>query len=411
MATPSPQLSLLAISTDDTEASKPLFLVQEEDLWRKLDPPEPLDEQGDKESFENNATPTPQQVETFIDITLKEILGVEPFVPETRTSLEDMGKVIFRALLPRKLRNRIRDASTPLSSDVDWPTKLPILRVYAHPTMEWIPWELMHDDQDFLGLRYQIARLPILMAQNTACQQQMTVPVTTAGSFLGAGLLDRTDADFVKWEDTFSFLAGKLSKETRYPDDSAGRGYPLLSDVSSALKAHEGIIHVTCHGVLVGQKGRNFAWNLKDTVVGPEQIVYQIKSKNLTWLQEGAAIPPNAPRPLVFGNACGGAGQGRGVLGQGFGRQLIRGVRRGGLCGRIREGHHLQGRGVCASFLSQSAERKSGRKRALDNRAGPVENQVRLSARPAIWIPHGSSTVFGGYRIHAFTAHYPSPRR
>lgn len=323
MATPSLQLSLLAISTDDTEASKPLFLVQEEDLWRKLDPPEPLDEQGDKESFENNATPTPQQVETFIDVTLKEILGVEPFVPETRTSLEDMGKIVFRALLPRKLRDRIRDAKTPLSSDEDWPTRLPILRVYAHPNMEWIPWELMHDDQDFLGLRFQIARLPILMAQNTACQHGMSVPVTTARSFLGAGLLDQKDPEFLKWQDTFSFLAGKLSEEIRYPDDNAGRGHPLLNDVSAALKAHEGIIHVTCHGVLVGQKGRNFAWNLKDPVVGPEQIVYQIKSKNLTWLQEGAEIPPNAPRPLVFGNACGGAGQGGGVLGQGFGRQLI----------------------------------------------------------------------------------------
>src|SRR5688572_29106831 len=38
----------------------------------------------------------------------------------------------------------------------------PLLRVYVHPHLEWIPWELLHDGTDHLGVRFMIARLPVL---------------------------------------------------------------------------------------------------------------------------------------------------------------------------------------------------------------------------------------------------------
>jgi hypothetical protein len=328
MATDPPQLSLLAIDTNETHdkatpgASRPpLFLIQEDDLWRELCS-EPLVEPFSK-SF-TTPTPTPQEIKTYIDATLRDTLETKEFVPETLANLAKLGKTIFQALLPRKLRARIR--TTPTSSE-EFPSKLPILKVYTH-SAEWIPWELMHDGTDFLGLRYQIARLPILMALDTACRRKTDVVVTTATSFLAAGLLKESDEGYKewldKWQDTFSFLTatGKIS-ETRYPDNNANpkRNYPLVRDVLPVIAAHEGIIHFTCHGILDGEESRNFTWTLKEEYSEDQRYIYRILATDLNWLDEGVEVPDEPTRPLVFGNACGSAGQG--VLGQDFGSQLI----------------------------------------------------------------------------------------
>ena len=38
----------------------------------------------------------------------------------------------------------------------------PVLRLHLDPSLDWIPWEVAHDGDAFLGLRFRVARLPIV---------------------------------------------------------------------------------------------------------------------------------------------------------------------------------------------------------------------------------------------------------
>ena len=65
----------------------------------------------------------------------------------------------------------------------------PILRIHLPPKLEWIPWELMHDGAEYLGLRFQVTRLPIVSTGPDTYANGPHV-VHRVYSFLGENVFD-----------------------------------------------------------------------------------------------------------------------------------------------------------------------------------------------------------------------------
>lgn len=324
MAIQANQLSIMVVDTnwnerdgeekDSKPKQPPFFLVQEGDLWRSLLPPEFIEEPGIQQHYGGKRhSPCQETIEADVDKTLKELLVTETFKEDTIDKLKFLGSRLFKTLLPKKLRDGIKGiANAQGETSLE---KLPTLRIYSHQALGWIPWELMHDGRNFLGLRYQIARLPILMAvesENKRPREDRLISVGSVTSILAEGLLE--DPDKQIWQDTFSFLAGKVS-EVRYPDENNQHKYPLLKQVAAELNKAE-LFHITCHGDM---EGGILTWKLMDKPPPNSAPFCRVAAVDLTRPDE---LMGNGLQPFVFGNACGGGGQGQGILTECFSRQL-----------------------------------------------------------------------------------------
>jgi len=198
--------------------------------------------------------------------------------------LKNKCHAIWNNLLPDAIKERFTEA---LADSAEPPRVL----VHTHPKLEWLPWELLHDGTEFLGLRCQVARLP--MVQHGPANDAASRTVTQAASFLGSGVFD-TPADELRmdrWLTTFAPAENAGIQVSRFPVNGGGN-WPKLDDVADAQASD--IIHLTCHGG-VDQQGTPFL------TLNPDDELANVDED----LVNRMVFPGTGP--LIFGNACGSA--------------------------------------------------------------------------------------------------------
>jgi hypothetical protein len=193
----------------------------------------------------------------------------------------------------------------------------PLLRIHAHTAAEWIPWELLHDGTDFLGLRFQIARLPVTPKGPDLSQSNLH-PLRQVYSFLGKNIFLTSLASQLNqgWQDTFDGLLPPSVQEHRYPvqPGPAVPDYPNVDHLLNAA-ADGDILHITCHGGLKDRDGQYY-WTLNH-----ESTLTYSYHINPTLLSD---FTPRCA-PLVFGNACISSqpADGQESMSTGFGSQFF----------------------------------------------------------------------------------------
>lgn len=202
----------------------------------------------------------------------------------------------MRALWSKLVQEPVR-ASLKRAADQAKPGEPPpVLRLHLAPGTDWIPWELMHDTEGFLGLRFRVTRLPILPDG-----QELPEPVRhleTVTSLLANNLVDAGNGEFDTWRKTFEGLLPQGVKEDLVPPDATAGVWPE----SDGLHVETDILHVTCHGFAHGKQSY---WTLNHD--SPQEWRYRVSAGELEELAGAGALPLTKRRPLVFGNACSSA--------------------------------------------------------------------------------------------------------
>lgn len=190
----------------------------------------------------------------------------------------------------------------------------PVLRLHLGSGLDVVPWELLHDGKDFLGLRFQISRLPMVSGGPAATNGQ-PVRVSRVVSILAKNLVTAPLRD--SWQHTFDGSVKNGTAVIRQPTDG-NDDFANIQTLQISGNATGDVIHLTCHGI---QDGLKRYWTLDHTQ--GEKILWTIlpTDGDMTF-----AIHDRAP--LVFANACasaagvGGGGAAAGwfdALGEGFG--------------------------------------------------------------------------------------------
>lgn len=221
----------------------------------------------------------PEDVRASIESVLTEIMNDKAANPanDPLPALKAKFAQIWSKFVPESVQRELAE----LPREGDDP---PCVMLYVHPSLEWIPWELMNDGTDFLGLRYVIARLPIVRRGPTSVPA--TRNVTRVCTFLGEHVMD--DAQRHEWETTFNGLPASVTVEL-FPTNGA---WPTADMVTQAASAD--LLHITCHGGIedktfesvwtLNHQGQSYLYGLGQSVV--DQMIFA---------EQG---------PLVFGNAC-----------------------------------------------------------------------------------------------------------
>ena len=200
-------------------------------------------------------------------------------------SLRVPGTNLFKELVPPTLEEALRELLK--NSDDGDP---PLLRIHLDAGHEWIPWEVLHTGKDFLGLRFRIARLPIVQSP-PAVPADCEHPVTRVRSLLGREIAEPTDPDFDKWLQMFTGLVPPGAANF-VPPDAAGDTWPE----TLALLEEADILHVTCHGM---RDDAGPYWNFNPS---------KKKALSANTLSSGQVSMLSdifdETHPLVFGNAC-----------------------------------------------------------------------------------------------------------
>lgn len=209
-----------------------------------------------------------------------------------------IGNWAYSNLVPDDLRKALKDAVDAASQGA--PPSIPVLRIHQHNHVEWIPWEIMHDGTDFLGLRFQIVRVPI-SATGPAPAPAQHHTVRKVANLLGREVLE-TQALFDEWEKTFAGFASP-PPEKRLPvanqDTSDWPDNAILTTwLEDAPVDGARILHITCHG-------NASAWTLHAEAEDPWN--YEINSDTVKFM-----VPRDAAANLlVFCNACQSTGAGQ----------------------------------------------------------------------------------------------------
>lgn len=205
--------------------------------------------------------------------------------------LRSTGNIhLYEPLVPERLKNALQEA---IDQNGD---QRPVLNIYMHEDVDWIPWELMHDKQDFLGLRFLIARHPLVSTAPSLNNGQPRV-VRKILNLLGKNLYPEDGNGINDWKETFS--AVKLPKIEAhhlctFPDEiSDWSNFPSIQDLWEPME-HD-IVHLICHGKT---KDGDYCWTLDHE---GEAVDYEINAGNI----RGFFFDLDTNHPLVFGNACG----------------------------------------------------------------------------------------------------------
>jgi len=194
----------------------------------------------------------------------------------------------YRRLVTTKVREALfKAAETRVGDD------LPELLIHTDTYLEWIPWEMFHDGKDFLGLRFRVARLPIM--RQVPDMSAKTIAVQNVYNLLANNFLDA--AQYALWEKTFNGVLG-AGQEKKYPPPP-----PSVDNILNARNAD--ILHITCHGGLRDQQEEVY-WTLDDR--NPQPINYEVRT---TFFDND--ILGYDTKPLVFGNACASTNAGGGT--------------------------------------------------------------------------------------------------
>ena len=209
------------------------MFFNEQGAWRSFRAPLT----GSKKQFRSN-------LEDHITQTMHALGGAPPAEVQVNGAFSSNFKSAFKSILPDDVRQTI----TRIADDALAAGKIPALDIYFQGTAEWIPWELLHDGKGYLGLRFAVARHPIV-------QERMDLgvprnrPVKKVCSYLGKEVLQ--DGVLDGWKGTFAGFSATAGWEKRFPP-ADGAEFPSLDQLDQALDAE--LIHVTCHG---GKKDEN----------------------------------------------------------------------------------------------------------------------------------------------------------
>lgn len=288
-------LQLMVLPSNANDAP-PQILLDEGGIWRECVQP-PVNAPQSKLRHD---------AETLLH-TLMTQVGAEPplQVPVNYPALVRHFIGLQRNILSPEVRDAIREAT------LDANGRGPGLNIYFKPGSEWLPWELMHDGTTFLGLKFAIARLPIIQQATEVKGAPRQRTVRRVYNLLANDVLQ--NGVMQTWQNTFAAYAVNAGWECRYPVDAAG-AYPSLLQLDEARDAD--IVHVTCHGGLRGSDNEAY-WTLDHN--SPQELNYHVTS----------IVAQNAQfseRPLVFGNACSSSIAGHGVdfnALQGFGTSFM----------------------------------------------------------------------------------------
>lgn len=201
-------------------------------------------------------------------------------------ALHGDGAAFFEQL-PDEVRRQLRLA-------LDAGPDPPVLRIFAEQRYDWIPWELFYDDerQHFLGMRYAIARIPIVT--NPPEIPAGARKVSRIQNSLGPGVAD--DAGlmdglrFPKWQSTFTGLTNGVVVSAR-PDGAVVK-WPGVISLNEAMKSD--ILHLTCHGMR--NQNNEFLLNLS-----PDHPIPTLAALGLKQIK---GFFRSTSSPLIFTNAC-----------------------------------------------------------------------------------------------------------
>jgi CHAT domain-containing protein len=267
--------------------ARPQMLLSAAGIWRDVTP-----RAGDAFS----AADFRSRVETLLSTAMQQVSIGKKVNPKS-TGFVSTFVPLYEELMPIE----VRDALETLVEG----EQTPLLKIYLHPSAEWIPWELLHDGTNYLGLRMRIVRLPI-MSQLARIAGDKVRSVKSVHNLLGKDVLGAVIRH--QWENTFTAFGNGNGWETRHP--AVGEAFASLDELTGAAAAD--IIHVTCHGGLRAANG-SYYWTLDQAAAGLS-FNYRIAADTLQTLRLTS-------RPLVFGNACAAAAGGDGSQGalHGFG--------------------------------------------------------------------------------------------
>jgi hypothetical protein len=266
----------------------PRFLVSTHGFWRDL---------GSATKLENLST-----LQTKIDEQLRaDMEALDPQVGGT-IAFGNYFSLIYEPFVPGSLHQILKDAQPDNQGDPP-----PVLRLHIDPSLDWIPWEVAHDGDEYLGLRLQIARLPIVALGKEPPPPAEPRKVAQIYNFLGEFVLDA--ALMPSWQQTFAINGAAGVSETRFPTAANPPRFPRVGDVEAAA-ADASIVHFTCHGGLkdAGTEGGSF-WTLNHKQ--PSNPQFKIHAPIVRALKN--RLPKT--QPLIFGNACGSSGEAAGLGG------------------------------------------------------------------------------------------------
>jgi CHAT domain-containing protein len=269
------QIMLLPPSAGD---GLPQVLLEEGGIWRDMTVPQA-----------NVVSQT--EVKTDLEQHLSELMRKVGGMPPALVLPENPGfktrfKVRYEDLLPKEVRETLK--KTADDADAAGGDR-PLLQIFLKPGLEWIPWELLYDGKSFLGLRFAVARLPILR-EPVDVRSGRERRVNSVVSLLARHVLQ--DGIFADWQTTFDGFSANGGWARCFPSAAAVDDYPSVVQLDS-VRTSADIVHVTCHGGL--KKGSNYYWTLDH--LNPQTFDYVIDP-------DLARTTVMEKRPLVFGNAC-----------------------------------------------------------------------------------------------------------
>jgi CHAT domain-containing protein len=266
-------ISLMAISAGSEPGIPPHILIEQDGVWQDT-PPIAAGPLVNLETLRD-------RLNLIVSQTITRAIVSE----QAKEAMRAQGMALYQMILPQPVADL-------LTAKRQEGPAAPVLRIHVHEQYDWIPWEILHDGVDFLGLSFMVARVPIV-ATPPDTSHRTSHPVRSVRSLLAENVLD--PAEFAAWERTFDDIVTPPVTEHRIPA-AAGGGWPGLEQISEA-KADD-IFHVTCHGGLKDEQTGDFYWLINDTMSFSFLQVTPTFVRGLDFSEKN---------PLVFGNACASA--------------------------------------------------------------------------------------------------------
>lgn len=285
MANQAGTVSIIVLDTDIHALDPPLpkVLLYQNGVWRDV---ADRDYRAGVDALKYQKT-----IERALHELMGEVEAGEKYTADD-SQVKGAGQAYYKFLVPNEVKSALKKAASE-SKGVDIPT----LHIHTDPTSEWIPWEIIHDKEAYLGLQFQIARLPILR-EVPDVKYEAPLLVRRIYNLLGHDFLDDQEQQD-KWMETFNGLNPKPPVFKQFPETFAADAvYPKVKQMTSATDAD--ILHVTCHGGLM-EPDKGVYWTLghNDTPPGPYRL-YRQDLQTIGFVS----------KPLVFGNACASSGGG-----------------------------------------------------------------------------------------------------
>jgi hypothetical protein len=295
-----PEIVSIMVTPTGSNDALPQVLLEQSGAWRDMSPP-----------LDVRMLVSVPDLRQRMDGLLMDLMG-QMRISQTPSwaALKAAFKRHYQDIVPSGVRQVLQDVAARAGSEP------PLLRIHTFSAAEWIPWELLHDGTDFLGLRFQIVRLPVT-SKGPDLSLPGPHPIRQVYSFLGKNVfLPALSAQLnQEWQATFDGLLPAVVQQRRYPDQPAAlaNDYPNVDHLLAAAATGD-ILHITCHGGLKDKNGQ-YHWTLNHE--STLTFSYHINSTLLSDFNPQAS-------PLVFGNACISSQPGDGDgLASGFGTQFF----------------------------------------------------------------------------------------